>query len=269
MRNLRVAWLLVAIGLLSLLVIPPQWLFTKVNAAAARKFPHLYFRMVTRLMGMRIDVKGAPVVNRPCLIVANHMSWLDILVLSATAPMCFIAKHEVARWPLFGVLATVGRTLYIDRAKRHDVKAACAAIRRRLANGECVVLFPEGTSSDGNRILPFRSALIGAADMDIEGEPVSVQPVTIAYMGVHGIPLGRVRRPIFAWYGNMPLLSHLLGIARVGPFEAGLTFHPPVSMSLGGRKGLSRHCEDVIRVSLIEALTGRRPVVVPNPAETR
>jgi lyso-ornithine lipid O-acyltransferase len=96
-----------------------------------------------------------------------------------------------------------------------------------------------------------------------------VQPVTIAYMGVHGIPLGRVRRPIFAWYGNMPLLSHLLGIARVGPFEAGLTFHPPVSVSLGGRKGLSRHCEDVIRVSLIEALTGRRPVVVPNPAETR
>jgi 1-acyl-sn-glycerol-3-phosphate acyltransferase len=270
MRNLRTAWLLFAIGLLSLLVIPPQWLFTRANSAAARKFPHLYFRMVTRLMGMRIDVKGAPVTAKPCLIVANHMSWLDILVLSATAPMCFIAKHEVARWPLFGVLATVGRTLYIDRAKRHDVKSACAAIRRRLANGECVVLFPEGTSSDGNRLLPFRSALIGAADMEIAGEPVAVQPVTIAYTGVHGIPLGRVRRPIFAWYGNMPLMSHLLGVARIGPFEAALTFHPPVTVSgIGSRKGLSRHCEGAIRPSLIEALTGRRPMVVSNPAETR
>jgi 1-acyl-sn-glycerol-3-phosphate acyltransferase len=268
MTNLRAAWLIVAIGILSIVVIPPQWLFTRLHPAAARKFPHHYFRAVTWLMGLRIETKGTPVAHKPCLIVSNHMSWLDILVLSAISPVCFIAKHEIARWPLFGLLATVGRTLYIDRSKRHDVRAACAAIRERLASGECVILFPEGTSSDGNRLLPFRSALIGAADMDIGGEPVPVQPVTIAYTGVYGIPLGRVRRPIFAWHGNMPLLSHLLGVARVGPFEASLTFHPPVS-GLGGRKALSRHCETVIRVSLIEALTGRRPVVVSISAGTR
>jgi lyso-ornithine lipid O-acyltransferase len=270
MRDLRAILLFAMLIALSVVVIPPQWVFTKTWPAAARRFPHIYFRMVTRLMGIRIEVKGTPISGTPCLYVANHLSWLDILVLSAVTPICFIAKHEVARWPLFGPLATVGRSIYIDRDRRHDVKAACAAVRQRLAQGECVVLFPEGTSSDGNRLLPFRSALLGAADLEVAGRQVPVQPVTIAYTGVYGVPLGRVRRPIFAWHGKMDLLPHLLGVGRVGPFEATLAFHPPATVAdIGGRKLLARHCERVIRASLIEALTGRKPVPVPIDAETR
>jgi lyso-ornithine lipid O-acyltransferase len=270
MRDLRAILLFSILIALSLVVIPPQWLFTKTWPSAARRFPHFYFRMVTALMGIRIDVKGAPISATSCLYVSNHLSWLDILVLSAVAPMCFVAKHEVARWPLFGILATIGRTIYIDRDRRHTVKSVSAAIRQRLSEGECIVLFPEGTSSDGNRLLPFRSALLGAADCECEGRQVPVQPVTIAYTGVYGIPLGRVRRPIFAWHGKMKLLPHLLGVGRIGPFEATLDFHPPVTMEeLGGRKSLARHCERVIRASLIEALTGRRPVTVPMEAEKR
>ena len=269
MSNLRAVLLFSILMLLSALVIPPQWVFTKTWPAAARRFPNTYFRAVTRLMSIRIDVEGAP-VSGPCLYVANHLSWLDILVLSAVTPVCFIAKHEVARWPLFGLLATVGRTIYIDRDRRYDVKTVCAAIRQRLSEGECVVLFPEGTSSDGNRLLPFRSALLGAADFEVGGEQVLVQPVTIAYTGVYGIPLGRVRRPIFAWHGKMELLSHLLGVGRIGPFEATLDFHPPATVQdTGGRKSLAGYCERAIRASLIEALTGRRPVAVPIGAETR
>jgi hypothetical protein len=106
--------------------------------------------------------------------------------------------------------------------------------------------------------------------MEVGSEPVLVQPVTISYTGVYGIPLGRVRRPIFAWYGNMQLLAHLLGVARIGPFEATLTFHPPVTVrEIGGRKALSRYCEGLIRISLIEALTGRRPLMVSLGGETR
>jgi 1-acyl-sn-glycerol-3-phosphate acyltransferase len=270
MNDLRAVILFSLLIALSLIVIPPQWLFTKTWPSAARRFPHLYFRMVTGLMGMRIDVKGAPLSGTPCLYVANHLSWLDVLVLSAVTPVCFIAKHDVARWPLFGLLATVGRTIYIDRERRHDVKAVSAAIRQRLSAGEHIVLFPEGTSSDGNRLLPFRSALMGAADCEVGGKKVPVQPVTIAYTGVYGVPLGRVRRPIFAWHGKMELLPHLLGVGRIGPFEATLDFHPPVTVQeLGGRKPLARHCERVIRASLIEALTGRRPLLVPIEAETR
>ena len=270
MSELRAGLLFSILMALSLIVIPPQWVFTRTWPAAARRFPNIYFRTVTRLMGIRIDVKGAPISGKPCLYVANHLSWIDILVLSAVSPVCFIAKHEVARWPLFGLLATVGRTIYIDRDRRYDVKAVCAAIRQRLSEGECVVLFPEGTSSDGNRLLPFRSALLGAADFEVGGEQVLVQPVTIAYTGVYGIPLGRVRRPIFAWHGKMELLRHLLGVGRIGPFEATLDFHSPATVrDMGGRKSLSRYCERVIRASLIEALTGRRPVPVPIGTETR
>jgi 1-acyl-sn-glycerol-3-phosphate acyltransferase len=270
MSYARSAVLFCSIMAVSIIVIPPQWLFTKVWPSGARKLPHIYFRIVNRLLGVRIEVSGEPVYGKPCLYVANHMSWLDILVLSAVRPMCFIAKKEVAGWPLFGILATVGRTLYIDRDRRHDVKGSRAAVQKRFADREIVALFPEGTSSDGNRVLPFRSALMGAADMEVDGEPVLVQPVTIAYTGVHGIPLGRVRRPIFAWHGNMELLSHLLGVGRIGPFEATLTFHPPTTVrAMGGRKELSRHCEGTVRASLIEAITGRRPVMVSNTAETR
>ena len=106
--------------------------------------------------------------------------------------------------------------------------------------------------------------------MEVDGEPILVQPVCIAYTGVHGIPLGRVRRPIFAWHGSMQLLPHMLGVARIGPFEATVTFHPPTTIrERAGRKQLSRYCEAVIRASLIQAVTGRQPVVVSNPAETR
>jgi lyso-ornithine lipid O-acyltransferase len=270
MNDLRAILLFSLLILLSLIVIPPQWLFTKIWPGAARRFPHLYFRMVTGLMGIRIDVKGTPLSGAACLYVANHVSWLDILVLSSVAPVCFVAKHEVARWPLFGLLATVGRTIYINRDRRHDVKAVGAAIRQRLSEGECIVIFPEGTSSDGNRLLPFRSALLETADCEVDGKKVPVQPLTIAYTGVYGVPLGRVRRPIFAWHGKMELLPHLLGVGRIGPFEATLSFHPPVTVQeFGGRKSLARHCERVIRASLVESLTGRRPLPVPIEAETR
>jgi len=270
MSHLRAGLLFCSIMALSLVVIPPQWLFTRFWPQAARRFPHIYFRIVARLMGIRIDIGGRPVSGKPCLYVSNHLSWLDIIVLSAVRPMCFVAKNEVADWPLFGALATVGRTIYIDRERRHDVRNSGTAIRRRFADNEIVTLFPEGTSSDGNRVLPFRSALMGAADMEVDGEPVLVQPVTIAYTGVHGIPLGRVRRPIFSWHGNMELLPHMLGVARIGPFEATLTFHAPTTIrEMAGRKELSRYCEGVIRASLIEAVTGRHPVVVSKAAETR
>jgi 1-acyl-sn-glycerol-3-phosphate acyltransferase len=270
MSHLRAGLLFCVIMAMSLIVIPPQWLFTKVWPAAARQFPHWYFRIVAKLMGIRLDIRGKPVSGKPCLYVANHLSWLDIVVLSAVKPMSFIAKKEVAGWPLFGILATVGRTIYIDRERRHDVRYSGAAIRKRFEKGEIVTLFPEGTSSDGNRLLPFRSALMGTAEMQVNDEPVFVQPVTIAYTGVHGIPLGRVRRPIFAWHGKMQLLPHLLGVGRIGPFEVTLTFHQPTTVrASGSRKELARHCESLIRASVIEALTGRRPVTVPKFAENR
>jgi 1-acyl-sn-glycerol-3-phosphate acyltransferase len=252
----------------SVAVIPPQWLCTKVWPRAARRLPHYYFRAVARLLGMRVRVSGEPVKDRACLYVANHVSWLDIVALSAIAPMCFIAKKEVAGWPLFGALASIGRTLYVDRDRRHDVGRSHQAMQARLNGGEIVTLFAEGKSSDGNRVLPFRSALIGAAELEVNGRPVAVQPVTIAYTGIHGIPLGRGLRPIFAWYGDMSLLPHLLGVGAAGPPDVEVIFHPVThGREVGGRKALARHCQQEIRRALVQALTGRPRREVSTTAE--
>ncbi|MDP9137949.1 MAG: 1-acyl-sn-glycerol-3-phosphate acyltransferase [Pseudomonadota bacterium] len=251
----------------SVAVIPPQWIFTKVWPAAARRLPHYYFRAVAQLLRMRVRVAGEPLKHRPCLYVANHGSWLDIVVLSAIAPMCFVAKKEVASWPFFGTLASIGRTLYIDRNRRHDVGRSHTALKARLHGGEIVTLFAEGKPSDGNRVLPFRSALLGAADVEVEGVPVAVQPVTIAYTGMYGIPIGRGFRPLFAWYGNMTLFAHLMGVGAAGPPDVEVVFHPVVhGRDVGGRKALARHCEQQIKRALAQALTGRQPRV-PAPVE--
>ena len=142
-------------------------LFTKVWPSAARRLPHIYFRIVNRLLGVRIEVSGEPVYGKPCLYVANHMSWLDILVLSAVRPMCFIAKKEVAGWPLFGILATVGRTLYIDRDRRHDVKGSRAAVQKRFADLGAVDI-------DNRRALAHRLAALD--ELGLEGEAWQAPP---------------------------------------------------------------------------------------------
>ena len=269
MKLLRAALVLSAIFVLSIAVIIPQWIFCWLWPWGARHLPSAYFRTVARIMGLQVQSRGEPLAGRACLYVSNHVSWLDIIVLSSVTPMSFIAKKEVAYWPLFGTLATVGRSIYIDRERRHDVGRSLEVMRDRLNADEIVTLFPEGTSSDGNRVLPFRSALMAAAEVKVHEAHVPVQPVTVAYTGIHGIPLGRVRRPLFAWYGRMNIVTHLLGVALTGPFEATVMFHRPTHVGeFRNRKELARYCEEIIRTGLAEALTGRVPVAVPVPRET-
>ncbi len=146
------------------LLIVAQWLLEKFNLPGWRVIATLYSRALCRLLRIRIRVVGAPVRDRAVLFVSNHLSWADILVIGALGPVAFVAKREVADWPLVGVAARLQRTVFVDRARRHQTGEAIGAIVKRLMDGVSVVLFAEGTSSDGNRVLPFRSALIGAVD---------------------------------------------------------------------------------------------------------
>src|ERR1044071_8436357 len=146
------------------------------------------------MLGLRVRAIGRPTATRPVLFAANHVSYLDITIFGSLIAGSFIAKHEVAKWPLFGWLAKLQRSVFIDRRVRStaDQRDSIAA---RLAANEALILFPEGTSGDGNRVLPFKSALFSVAD-DIPGRAaagaVTVQPVSIAYTRLDGIPLGRV-----------------------------------------------------------------------------
>ena len=242
---------LVLFTAVTLPLMPLQQLFVWFWPRMARVFPLHYHRLVCRLLGVQVAVAGAAPQNGPLLIACNHVSWLDIVVLSSVAPVSFVAKSEVARWPLFGSLARLQRTVFVDRQRRHATGGSRDEMRERLKSGDILVLFAEGTSGDGRSVLPFKSSFFGAAD-----EPgVLVQPVALAYRGHRNLPMSRRMLPAYAWYGDMALAPHLLGALRAGPIEVTVVFHPPLSLSGEmNRKGLARHAEEEVRRSLAQAL---------------
>lgn len=231
----------------------------------ALAIPHLFHRASAALLGLRITLQGPAPSGRPLLIVANHVSWLDIVVLSAALPVSFVAKSEVAGWPGIGLLARLQRTIFVDRVRRSRTGAAARAIGQRLSSGGAVVLFAEGTSSDHNRVLPFRPALLGAAREALAagGENViEVQPLSIAYPRRHGLPVLRRDRPEIAWYGAMTLPNHLWNILKHGAPEAVLSFGRPIAVTAADdRKQVARRAEAEVRAMTAAVLRGGSPIL--------
>jgi 1-acyl-sn-glycerol-3-phosphate acyltransferase len=254
---MRVAAVAVAVALLILLLLPFQIVALLLKLPARRTIPILLHRTVCRLLGVRINLLGnfAP---GPALIVANHVSWLDICVITAITPVVFVAKREVSTWPIFGLLARLQRSVFIDRTRRTATVAANRAIGERLADGDRVVLFAEGTSSDGNRVLPFRSSLIAAVEMaagrTAPGD-IAIQPAAIAYTAGNGVPLGRRHRPRVAWYGDLDLLPHLAAIIRRGAIDVTISAGEPINAdAVVDRKATARDLEAQVRHLMVTAL---------------
>jgi 1-acyl-sn-glycerol-3-phosphate acyltransferase len=252
MTAIRAAIKLVGFIAMTLPGLPVQRALISLSEKGARRFPYLYHRAVARWLDIKVNIIGEPVQDRPCLIACNHVSWLDIVVLSAVTPLSFIAKKEVNSWPGFGTLARLQRTVFIDRDRRHSTGSSRDEMQERLKAGETLVLFAEGTSSDGWRVLPFKSAYFAAAEIP----DVVVQPVTLAYRGHWGTPMMRRRRPFFAWYGDMEMESHLWQALAQGPIEVDVVCHKPLTLAeAGNRKLLAKQAEDTVRRGLIHALT--------------
>ncbi len=259
-------------------LMPVQALGLALQRRWVASFPRFYHRRCRRILGIEVCVIGVPAASRPVLFAANHISYLDITVLGSLLDASFIAKTEIAGWPLFGWLARLQRSVFIDR-RMHSAVRQRDSIAARLAAGEALILFPEGTSGDGNRLLPFKSALFGVADRvsghippDRAAGAVTVQPVSIAYTRLDGMPLGRVLRPFFAWYGSMSLAPHLWRMLGLGRLEVVVEFHPPTSLDVcGSRKALARYCEERVAEGLAGALSGRReiPERAKAPSERR
>ena len=263
METARAATILFVFLLVTIILIPWQETAVRFKLKRRKTFPNRYHRFLCRLFGIRVTVLGRPIQSRGVLMIANHTSYFDILVFSAAARVSFIAKHEVARWPLFGTLARLQETVFIEREKRSQTVAARDLIRGRLLEGDALVLFPEGTSDDGNKVLPFKSALLGAAELelgtDAEGRAlrVPIQPVSVAYVGLYGLPMGRDMRPLIAWYGDMDLVPHLWEALKTGPIEAVVEFHEPLSLDAdANRKTLAVAAEASVRRGQAHALAG-------------
>jgi len=245
-----------------LVALPFQFVLVKLNIGASI-IPFRFHRWLLRVFGIRVKTIGAIEPGGGVLIAANHSSWIDIILISSVGPISFIAKSEVDTWPGFGLLARLQKTIYVARNRRSKTAEQRDEIKERLGQGDTIVLFPEGTSSDGNRVLNFKSALMSAAEGTIPdgkgGEkPIRVQPVSIAYTKLHGLPMNRPYRPFYAWYGDMDLVPHLWDMARLGPFDVEIVIHPSMTVAdVGSRKALAAKCEAMVSESLVRSLTGR------------
>ncbi|MBL0898881.1 MAG: 1-acyl-sn-glycerol-3-phosphate acyltransferase [Reyranella sp.] len=261
---LRGAFRLVTYLLLTLLLLPVHLLALAVGVRpVVRWLPVVYHRMVCVILGIKVRVNGRRSTVMPTLFVCNHVSYLDIEVLGGRIPGCFVAKAEVATWPFFSTLAKAQRTIFVDRrsAKTNNSRDE---MLRRLDTGDNLMLFPEGTSSDGTRVLPFRSALFATAQLRRDDKPIVVQPVAISYTRLDGIPLGRYWRPLFAWFGDLDLVPHLWQMVCLGETEAVVTFFPPVDIDrLGDRKKLAEYCFQQVSAGVQAANSGRPELLPP------
>ncbi|MFZ4621581.1 MAG: lysophospholipid acyltransferase family protein [Bacteroidota bacterium] len=188
----------------------------------------LWAKTTTALLGIDVSFSGREHLNNSgMLIVANHQSYLDIIILASVIPTLFVAKKEVRSWPLLGWLATLGGTLYIDRTAFRGASEAMEKIISALRGGTNVLVFPEGTSTNGELVAPFRPALFRSA---VNAER-SILPVTINYVLVSGENAGRRNRDLFCWYGAMTFTDHFWRLLNVRSLTSHIVIHPPIPHS--------------------------------------
>lgn len=261
MTWLRIGCATIVISVVSLVLLPLQIVCLRFDWKLRRYLPRYWHRIVCYWLGVRIHVIGEIEADRPLMLASNHSSWLDILVLSAVADVAFIAKSEVRDWPIFGLFAQWQKSVFIEREQKRKTGDQVNEIAERMAAGEIMVLFPEGTTSDGNRLLEVKSSLFGAAAAALPKTPdavVYVQPVAVAYTRIHGIAMGRYYRPIAAWPGDIELVPHLKDIVACGAIDVDVCFGEAMDYRAGAnRKEVSATIARRIRALLASRLLGR------------
>ena len=267
----------VALSMLTMILVlaPLQFASIAFGWRLQQVIPHIFHTVLCAVIGIRIHEVGARSKTAPLLILSNHASWLDILVIGARTPVVFVAKSEIAKWPLFGWLAKMQRTIFVERERRQTTGTTAREIGDRMVSGDAVVLFAEGTSSDGIRVLPFRSALVGsvhhALGESTHHDKVMVQPMSLAYVGFGGLPVGRALHQRVAWYGDVDLVPHLIGILTSGAIDVTVTWGDAVAYDVSAdRKQIARHAENAVRRMTTAALRAghaHKPASLPAPEQ--
>ena len=226
----------------------------------------LWCRATARLLGIRVQQVGRPCADCPTLFVANHVSYLDVLALGLLTHGTFIAKSEIAGWPLFGQLARLTRTMFVRRHWRQALVQR-NALADRMRRGESFILFGEGTSSNGLEVRPIKTSLLGVAEPWIVNRPIAVQPVVLAYTRLaDGSPVGPENCDLYAWHSQATFLPHLWSVLQLEGVEILVSAGEPVwSWSVASRKALGRHLRSQLQQKLWDNLPTRsgRPSSTP------
>jgi 1-acyl-sn-glycerol-3-phosphate acyltransferase len=250
-----VAWRVTVFALWTLLCAPVQAVLLLLPGRGKARLPVVYWAGCCWCLGLRVRVIGAPLArDLPTVFVSNHSSWMDIPALGSCLPACFIAKGEVGRWPVISIIAHLGRTVFVSRRATGAAREN-ADIRKRLGDGDSLILFPEGTTSDGARVMPFRSAFLAVAESD---QPHVLQPVSIVYDELDFLPARRADRALFAWFGDMDLASHFSRIARHRGLRVTIELHPPLDPAVRlSRKQLAASTWQQVALSAAELRRNR------------
>lgn len=239
-RHARVIRRFLTVMIWTLPAMPIQAVCLRLPGRPKVAFARLYWAVFSRLLGLQVRVVGARASGaRPVVFVSNHSSWIDVPVLGGVLDGSFVAKGEIAGWPLVSTIARLGRTVFVSR-QRGTTLHERDAMRLRLIAGDNLILFPEGTSSDGSRVLPFRSSFFAVTAAGNDVAPL-IQPVSVVYDRLGGLPTGRSSRPVFAWYGDMDLASHFWRLGQHKGLRATVVLHAALDPSgYPDRKALSQ-----------------------------
>ena len=238
-----------------LIVIPAQALVLLLRLPGWNVLPRLFHRIGCIFLGLRVTVIGKPSTGRPTLLVSNHVSWTDIVAIGSVADVTFVAKREVGKWPFVGMMADLQRTIYVDRTRRSDAGRTAEAMGQHMAGNNAVLLFAEGQSDIGTHVLPFRSALIGAAQhamIEAGAKDVMIQPLTIAYTKLQGLPVSRNERSLIAWIKSKSVKQNIAEILSGPVKDVTVAFGTPMPLNEGdNRKAVSKAAENQVRATLV------------------
>ena len=212
-----------------------------------------YSRGIIWIMGVKLKVHGNLERKRPTLFVCNHSSYYDIHTIASVVPAVFLAKDDILGWPVIGPLCRISGSVFISRDPQKTLENM-AKIKNNKSKS--FILFPEGTTTDGNRVKKFNSAFFGLVTQLDTYHPMVVQPLSIAYTRLAGIPMGNHYRPYFSWFGDMDLVSHVKNALAFSSVTIEITAHPTIEgETLKDRKKVAQLCEQLITSSLTEKLT--------------
>ena len=261
MRQIIALTKLTAFAVVTLAIIPFQFLvmlFSRGKASYA--LPCLWHKIVCKIFGIKVRPCGKYSKAPGCqtIFVSNHLSYLDIPVMGSLLKASFVAKKEVKSWPVFGFLSKLQQTAYISRARSDSVKSK-DNLSNMLNQGKNLILFPEGTSTDGVSVLPFKSSLFSIALQQDDGNnDIYIQPVTIILDKVSGkAPQTQKERDIYAWHINMdtPLANHLWNFAKNKGASINLVFHDFIcAKEQNNRKELAKLCHEAVSNGLTKTI---------------
>jgi len=249
MHNVIAALKIVLFALISLIVVPVQSLVLVFDKGPGSYIiPQQWHKALCFIFGIKIKYVGKPHTDGQTIFVSNHMSYLDILVLGTVLRASFVAKKDVASWPVFGFLSKLQQTAFISRS-HVDARKEKNALDTMISDKKSLIIFPEGTSTDGREVIPFKSSLFSIA-LRNEQSNIMIQPITLA---MHQVDKHEITKQddhdLYAWHINMttPLGEHLWRFARSKGAEIHIHFHTPVDANeYSDRKILAKLCHEAV-----------------------